>query len=805
MSMPAPASRIDTRTRSSRMKRPNVFARLLLVGLGAMAALPAYAGNDTGEESAIAEVESQRAPLTLSADGRWRLHVDARNELHRVEVADPKREQRMTLPAPGLRLAASRTGQRVAFTTRSACVGLVDFGAAASSTTTFTWLPSARPVRPQDVPAPSPGMPPDAACGGTSMEGQPIALSTDGRWLATPWQVYDIDRKTVIATLPEARNPVGGRRVLQVQFVDNDTKLLMRTATLGEGDESLDTPSDLQFAVWDLKRKGLFNLISLNQTSLSITQSFLADYSAETGALYWVDPGRYLEAQRSSHEGDAAVPLELMQSRPGACHSRAVSRFPLTAWDWSSLLVDPLGRWVAGVHKLDPTHGEATSVADHVSELLILDIDTQRQIARHALPDGMIGLVATHDGSRIFGLTPRPIDPKTGVPAAAGVGPVGGGELVEIDVDLGQVTTPKLSAVAWDAAPCTVEDETASARTVRHESRLLRPLWEQPLESLDQLRRQVQEEGRPGAVLESEAPSACKEPDPTRSSFVMVDETVWVDRLSKIAQLDTATGRALRTLPTPRSATVCSIPSPAARGFVNHQGDTLSWRPFDGAASGATARQVIDVRPGWYVSDMRSEARQIVAIWRAKPGTATAKDKNDQVMDVAIATYDAVHRKPIGDRPTNADAYDMVGDPGDPEFDRFLSPCHDTAGPLTSGYDWHVSYFDSFRAYACAPAGAAMSTVLWSHFDIAPKLGPAPPLEEPHERRAWVVSGPIGVFQDDATMRAFDVSSRREIAQVALAGAPQAVWWLPGEGVADRVVRQAVGISDAARLRTGLI
>ena len=55
---------------------------------------------DTAEDDAFSEVSAWLAPLTLSADGLWRLHVDGRNVLHRVRLADPSQQARAGLPTP---------------------------------------------------------------------------------------------------------------------------------------------------------------------------------------------------------------------------------------------------------------------------------------------------------------------------------------------------------------------------------------------------------------------------------------------------------------------------------------------------------------------------------------------------------------------------------------------------------------------------------------------------------------------------------------------------------------------------------
>ena len=754
------------------MRSPYVCITLLLAGLSPLASLPAQARGETGEEDALATVERRHAPLTLSANGQWLLHVDSQNVLHRVSLADEKQAQRIVVPLTGLRLAASRSGQRVAVTTSSACVGLVDFGDTVATVPKLMWLPSG-PSKPWagSPQVSTPGMPSEEDCGREGLGNSPIAISTDGRWIATPSQVYDVDAKKVIASLPVSTNDIGGRRTLRLQFLDNDTKLLVITATLGEGYESSSTPSNLQFAVWDLSSKALYNLISLNNARLDLPQSFFTEYTAQTGALYWVNGDRHWAAEQSLKEGDVPPPLEVMQGTLGACNSKPVSRFPLAAGDWVSFLMDPLGRWIAGVRKVDTGAQDGKNKKGLVEELIVVDLGTRRQVVRLPLKEEVHGLVSTHDGGTIYGLTARPIDRSTGMPTTQAPGPHAVGEVVKVRVDLGRVSTPKAPTATWDATPCKIEDETPSARSVHHPRRFTQPLWSVPIESVTDLHQRAQERRGGSGDGQSAANMTCTGQILTSNSFVMQDKTLWLDRFSEIAQLDTSSGRTIKTLPTPRKDNVCSLPVPEAGGFVNYQGDTLTWRPFDPSAAGATARHVIEVRQGWQVSQVRAAARSVVAVWNAKPGTAPPKGEDGQPMDVLIATYDAATRSRQNERRITSDAYEIDGgdDPAYEAYERlFLPACRDTAGRLTSGYDWRVSHFDSFRAYACSPGASATQTVFWSHLDIAPQSAPPSVRDGAYLRRTWVLDGTTGVAQDGAVMRVFNIATRHELAQIAV-------------------------------------
>ena len=59
-------------------------ARVLSTCLVLAACVPAAAQRDGVADGALAA----RAPLAVSGDGAWRLHVDARDVLHRASLGD---------------------------------------------------------------------------------------------------------------------------------------------------------------------------------------------------------------------------------------------------------------------------------------------------------------------------------------------------------------------------------------------------------------------------------------------------------------------------------------------------------------------------------------------------------------------------------------------------------------------------------------------------------------------------------------------------------------------------------------------
>ncbi len=708
--------------------KPSAVATLLAAALSLSLAPAARAGGDTAEDDAFSEVSAWLAPLTLSADGLWRLHVDGRNVLHRVRLADPSQQARAGLPTSVWRLSASRSGQKVAFVTNTGCTGLTDFGAGPAATPKTTWAPAA-------ASAPWSDRPP-ADC----LDGQPgsrhatdeiVALSANGRLLATRGEVVDTETGRRVAALPGIDGAWAHRVVLQLRFVDRDTRLLVLAGTLGAADEAVGSPSDLRAAVWNLATHSLDNLARHEATTLDSPHALFADFSAQTGVLSWVDTRRYGDAARAFVAPDAKLPpYDLVQWRPGQCDAAQVVRFPVAPDRDSALAIDPWGRWVAEVRAI----ADAKPGAD-VARLVVTDIDSRRVVADMPLHQAVRGLLATPDGATILALSPA-------------------GDVLSFKVDVAALAMPKAAAGAWDAAPCRIDDEAPGARTVTRVTRALVPAW----------------------TTEHAISSTF-----ATTPFVMRDGTLWLDLGTTIAQVDLATGKTKRTLPTPRSDKIASLPAPASDGFFNWQGDTLSWRPFDPAAASPRARRAIEVRGGWTVAEVGLEGRNLRVVWQAGEGTklptkvlGVGPDEVVESQNLAVALYDAASGKRVREFPQEGDAYGQVGDGSVVDWSpEWLGRCRDVQGALASGIDWRLDAFDSLRATRCRPDGARTTTA-WFDLDIAPP-GRGARLDN---RLGQFLSADAGwaAALDDRQVRAFDLDARREIGQVTLQPGERVTW-----------------------------
>jgi hypothetical protein len=633
------------------------------------------------------------------------------------------------LPFAVRAIAASRTGQKVAVRSDPGCIGLVDFGASGSDSPVMRWLeasfPESRPGPAADPEAWSDLASPECAPLANNMVSNvrfpSLALSIDGRLLATGEQVIDTESHRLVASLR------GG--VHRVRFVDGGRQLMAQTVGVSEGYESVpETLSEVGLATWDLPGGALSGLQRRrmdNLTDIAVAVDMQSD-----GTAWWIEnlgaPGD------SSHERPV-----LHHWRPHDCgghEEKGLALVPDLAW-LPQLVVDPKHRWVATVRE---------------AALVVQALDDGRVLMRRSLDRPLEGVLATPDGTRLFGLA--------GYAEEADSVPPPADTLVEIPIDITGLRAPEEPV----AQACDVDGAAAESRSLVRPVHMLSPLWRQVRPVPDVAPADGAGEAGPGELR-------CEEPRlPTAggrgSAFLRRDGTLWADQGATIAQLDPSSGKVLRSLPTPRGPKICSAVLPDADGFFNVQGDTLTWRPLE---AGNGTRRVLDRRPGWTAAEITPLARAVRVVWRAvKP----ADDRDTP--SLAVAIHDASGRR-VSQWSGDAGAYDNVGDQAMPLYaPAFMPPCRDAAGAIVGAIDWNVDAL-GFRARACGDAGMPSRTMLWTDTSIAPR--PGSPRDAEGVGPAWAHDGTIAVGQDGRRLRVFDLEQRRELAQVALDSAVDGV------------------------------
>jgi len=728
--------------------------RAAAVGLAVLGSAPALAAGFTGQEDRLLEAEAARAPLALSGDGTWRLHVDAHDVLHRASLADPTRETAVQLPHGVRALSASNNGLKVALSTDRQCIGLADFGTPAADAAKVSWRPwvldgDGRPLGPDNA-AWTAQMPADC---GDGRFAAPVAISGDGKLVATADTVVDAATNRVVASLPTL-----GRHVLRLQFVDHDARLLIASATLGDRWEGRSAASGLSFSVWDLAGKTLVNDIEVDDPPLNVAAAMQVDLSPQTGALSYID-----ERRRA-----------LVRLMPGACDAAPRTRAPVGDDLGAALVVDPYGRWFASSRALDATRDAADWASGARFALIVHDAAPGRELARVTSKHALTGLVATPDGGTLFALAAQPVEPETGATIAGSPVVPDGEQLVQVTLPDAATAAARDPAKAWERGFCKEAGEIPGARAMTRSEHWLKPLWSRDLSAdADAAAHEAQ-------VVASDL-RACSDAPLSPAPFRTPDGGVWVDLGVRIAQLDPAKGTLSASLPTPRTKTACSVVTPAGNGFLSASGDTLTWRPLAAAADPAR-RRVVERHPGWSVDVVGTQADAVRTVWLAGQRATVEHDADGAPLDLLVVDHDSSGKR-LHEFKTSEATHEGVGELLDlDESDRRLqpsAPCHDTRGnPLAIGYDWRAGPFGTQRGVTCGPLPGMARLVWWSGATIAPRLDNSAPTP----RAEPAIDGAIAAFADDTALHVVNLALQREFAQVDLtSGTDGRTWVIAGK------------------------
>lgn len=713
------------------------FPRRFLPLVGAIVAIlsvsAAHASGFTSEDTALSMMRVRAAPLALSGNGEWVIYLDRKNILHRQHVNDPARTQSLPMPVKTSFLAASASGERVAFVAGIGCIGWVDFSSAGALAAGVHWMNGMHrnAPEPNNGWASAPGM---QACDG----GDAVALSQDGRLLVTPSQQVELDTGKVRA------NPLPLKgTVFKLQLIDHDRKLLVAHAVLGEFYEDQPDPSRLYLSVWALRDQTLRRLISDQEPWLISPQAFFVDYSPRMETLYWVNTAYSQRDRAASAERTATI--SVMRQSLAACDAKPAVLFSLKAWERQSMVVDPHGHWIAGVRGLVDTRYEKGEGRD-VDELTVIDLATHRVRATFRSKTALRGLVATPDGTALYALASDVWDEESSLNADHG------GDLVRFPLGLAAGAAP--AAPAWDNAPCPIDGETAATRAVATRGPQLAPAWSTPLHAPQQAQPRMLDE-QSMADREATAFRNCSDPGQDRG-YMTRDGAIWVDRFTSLARLDPRTGRDIASYPTPRDRRTCSSVAVVAGGFISTRGDTVRWRPF--GPDGVRHERVIDRRRGWFVSSVALGRKEVLVYWWARPETPTVKDRYGNLRNVNIAVYSVPGLRHRVDHGSFIDAEDAAGSGFDPSYrDKFRAPCTSGEGAPLSGYDWRTSDFGTLRAHRCTGRKSSDTS-------------------RPPPVAFWTASGgdivaadgAIGVAQVGTTLHIYDIDARREVGRIAI-------------------------------------
>lgn len=689
----------------------------------------------------LASLVTRQGPLAVSGDGRWRVHVDAKNVLHRVATTDHVESGHLALPLMVRTLAIARGGERAALLSSGGCLGIVDF----MPTTSLHWVAlDGGNVRWSDAPP--------AACASADDTESPnahfgllvLALSDDGRLAATRVAVIDLEARRVVARMPQTSSGATAPAALptELHFVDGGKKLLALLAGVRPPRDHYDDYHAvlLQAAVWDLETRHLLHLADIPTIADGGT-GVAASIDLTTGFVWSVGHDPRVEG------GGVLLrtPLSDCEARP-----QRVAAVDANIHQW---IGDPRQRWLGRVtwNGADPDGRQTTPLLEvHVDSIVgapLLHIESDRDVK----------FVASPDGSTLYGLRMPPAS-KAWPPVKAY-----GGDAVEWRIP-GLASSAAVPPAAWGTHACADPTEAEGARLVVLQARPIPAAWERRMSTLETLREHLDPAARSGGHCSERLPGGVR-----AAAFVRTDGGLWLDAFDHYEQIDPATGHALASEPTVRRPGVCARPVPAADGSVAWAGDTLSLRSF-----GTGVRKAIDVRPGWKVELVALDAGQVRVRWTPKAGTPAAAGSaaegggsppfHDVVYDMHgwRAITDVVDQDdPNSDAPDSAYAY----------YDEAPGLCKAPDGRKRDGWDVEVALndaFESVRGVACVPSlpDGVGPTAMRLGLDL--EAGDSAP--DALVRTAAGSGGAIVVVQEGRTLRVFDVQRRKELGRIALAG-----------------------------------
>jgi hypothetical protein len=692
---------------------------------------------------ALAALVTRQGQLAVSGDGRWRVHVDASNQLNRVSTANHVEAGHVALPFLVNAVVLARDGGRAALLSQGGCVGIVDF----APTVSMRWVVlDAEGMRWSSAPPP--------ACSSPDIDTeQPdqhfglrvLALSDDGRLVATRTGVIDLEARRVVARLPQMTlNEATPATVpTELHFVDGGKRLFALLAGLRPPEDHYDLyhAALLQAAVWDLGTRRLLRLIDIpTTTDTGLGLATTVDLASGDVWSVGADP----------RGGDK---LALMRTPVAECRGQPqrVAAVDANVRQW---LGDPRQRWLAQL-KWDAadlsgrrTAAGLTLRVDAIGGTTLLRADSDRDLK----------IVSSPDGATLFGLRMPP--PSKAWPPVKAFG----GDVLEWHI-AGAARAATSEPVPWAARTCTDPTELPGAREVVLQPRPMVARWERHVPLVQTERDRIDSAAAVKGRCSESAPA-----DVSSAAFVRADGSLWLDVFDRYEQIDPATGLALAHEATVRKAGTCAKPAPAADGSVAWAGDTLSLRSF-----GTGSRRPIDVRPGWQVALVALDAGQVRVRWIPKvdkPAAASAVENSDSGSPFHDVVYDVHGWRTVSEVVDRDDPNSDGPDSAYSYFDQAPGTCKAPDGRIRSGWDIEVALddvFESLRGVACDPH--RLDGVGLTAMRLGVDLEPGNTLSTGDMRTTVASGGTIGVVQEGDVLRVFDIPRRHELGRIALARA----------------------------------
>ncbi|HEY8026028.1 MAG TPA: hypothetical protein VIF60_15785, partial [Burkholderiaceae bacterium] len=623
-----------------------------------------------------------------SPDRHW-VAYSSNAQLVVVDTTGASADRRFKLPKQINGLAIANDGRRLAVVRTDDTVALIDL----SKTTpgndrpNVNWTPLASNCALQGKSQVEPDYP-------VHLPPQPVTLSGDGRYLAA--REFDCDTGTYFIRVsdvttraaPKALPVADGNDVGSIEFVDGDSKL----AVFGEQIHAL----------WDLRTGALQNGAYFG-TGAGGESKFATAFDRATGEAYL------------SGENGRVARVDL-----GDC-SKPVTSSTLPATE-RILAVSAGNTWYA--------------VADGTKIDIFLAAGNKRLARFEAAFDVAFVAQGGEPGTVIaVSRTKKENNPAQG----AAVMPR---EARHAIFHLPEDVIPALNAPQkkpWP--PCRLLDEAAGARNV---DRAAPPALRQTEIGLHGCGP-----GECGNAPTGKPFDGCSF-DHSYAAWGRAEHgEIWIDHCSDIVRVDPHTGAVLEKLATPRNGKFVAITWFERSGFLNWQGDTVTFRSFHGE------RKVLASKPGWRVLSAFIEGSNTFGVLWAQNkffdtnkgvphklgpmGSGLAVRYDFDTLHV-LAQINAAALTPYENLPTQQD--ELVFDPDSFDTETEDAPpsalsvraepfiaanFHRTSPQAAPGYRWEQAIFDSVRLLTI-PASGQSQAVLWDGLTAWPgKIAAARP------------------------------------------------------------------------------
>ena len=772
-----------------------VLSVLALIAQGLSFNACAY---NQSEDQIMDSFFDNQLPMTLSGNRKF-VVLTLGTYLNTVEGLSGKLIHTTDLSSIGMdfvaSLSASRTARKIALMGQYGCVGILDFQEAPGYKNKIEWVNMALvedlkcPISDEDLKRKEILI--------SNRTSDLVAISSDGKVIAVARnhssdsqknsreiQIIEVNTGRII----ERIFPDG--QVMHIRFLDSNKKLLIVQALLGSrftyDIEPLE--GEMLFAVWDLQKKELFNLYHTNTDGLLSSFELMWDFNERSGELAFVSTDR--RHVLVSENGISYSQIETIKlNRINLKQCRSTPKAPLAfstkvigeyngiqqISDWSSLVADPQGRWIAYHEYISPANYAVYINDSNTGE--ILDIwKTNRPL---------YNLQAIDDGGRIIGRSG--IDRDEGKP---GINASNHKEYILyqpsfsslLDSSIkeyrlrGKAMQIKPSATrSWHQDSCLIEDEEYGARNIIFNQQeltnkltiVVNKKYPTPAEST--IKDSAGQTEKIEHICTGDLPVMATDvvQQQTQWSQTMfkylkgwypTEDGLWIDKEDSLERVDLIGGKVLEKISRIRSDTLCSMPIYDRRLFLNWQDDLIYLRPFTEKASWGDW-DILVKKPGW-------KAEKVVWLGVDRFGVRWRGQHQDSILAEVynISGERIAQIAPVLKNSSYSFSEEEELKIPDAVFSSFLKK-----EPKDGNYHWEQNHFMSIRAQKTDENGKT-NTVLWAG------LGPdRAKIKQPVQSVINLGHG-LGGSVSPSGVQLFDAETKRHIAFVPQEDVVDVAW-----------------------------